>query len=260
MVRNDPNDRRAVAMVALAVTALVAAGCSAERGAVGDAIAATPPSTTEPSERPVDVDVVTVTGVGTAEVVPDAARVTIAVEVVDASLSTAFDTAAEAADAVIAAVQDAGIAEDGIRTTGIDVRAERERPEGPDASPDISGYLVRHALDVTIDDADQAGAVLAAAAEAGGDATRVGDFELVATDDADATSRAREAAFAEARATAADYAELAGRSLGPLHTLTESGTTPPPEPLVEAADVAAPPAEAGTLTVTVAVRATFYLE
>lgn len=248
--------------------AVVAAGTLAACSGVGEDLgrpaAAAPPTTTATSNAADGSqagDVVTVSGTGTAEVVPDSARVTIAVEVSDAEVATAFELAATRADAVIAALSDAGVADDAIGTTSIDVRAQRERPDETSTDADVQSYVVRNAVSVTIEEVDRAGEVLAAATEAGGDATRIDGFELVVTDDADALSAARETAFSDARTSAVAYAGLADRSLGALHTLVEATGPRPPVPFESAStELADPPVVAGTVSVTVSISATWQLE
>jgi uncharacterized protein len=80
--------------------------------------------------------------------------------------------------------------------------------------------------------------VLAAVADAGGDATRIGGISFALDDDAAVRAQAREAAFADARQRAEQYADLVGRELGDVLWVRENVTTPAP-PVPYAAEAAA---------------------
>lgn len=74
---------------------------------------------------------------------------------------------------------------------------------------------------------DSVGSVLDAAARAGGDAITVQALSFSLDDDTDATSSARADAFRDAKATAVQFAELAGRKLGPVLSISQTDVSPP---------------------------------
>lgn len=246
----------------LAVGAL--AGCSAETGTAAQNTAradiAAAQALAGPA-APASASGVTVVGSGTSSAQPDVLYVDVGVEVEAKQLSEAFTQASEAADRVVAALQGLGIAEEDIQTQDLSVRerrAELSPPEPAIGRAEITGYVVRNMLQVTIDDVDRAGEVLAAVVEAGGDAARVDGLRFAIEDDDALRRQAREEAVEQARTKAEQYAELVGRELGPVVAVTEVGTVPPTPPVVRL-DVAAPPVEPGLTTVSVQVQATWEL-
>jgi uncharacterized protein YggE len=245
-------------LAAVAALLLLLPGCRSETEApsrvAGAAVAAEDGVT----------DGVTVTGQGRATGVPDTLRATLGVEVVRDDVQTALRDANEAAADVIAALREQGIAEEDIRTTEFTVRPRRGREPGPGGERVVEGYVVRNLVEATIRDVDQAGAVLGEVVEAGGDAARVEHVRFALEDDAAQLEAARRAAFEDARAKAEQYAELAGRSLGALVSLTEVGVPggPPPPVAVpdEAAGAGSVPVEPGRQEVDVRIQATWELD
>jgi uncharacterized protein len=148
---------------------------------------------------------------------------------VDAALSGAD----EVARAVIGALDAAHVPGDDVQTTDVSVY-----PRYGDRGEQITGYTASHQLSVTLRDVGAAGSVLAAVADAGGDATRIGGISFALDDDAAVRAQAREAAFADARQRAEQYADLVGRELGDVLWVRENVTTPAP-PVPYAAEAAA---------------------
>lgn len=212
-------------------------------------------------------DGITVTGVGEVTGRPDVLRATIGVEVTDDSVQAAMETASERAEAVTAALQDAGVAAEDIQTEDVTVRRARpERPPEPGAAPapEERPYVAENRLDVRIRDVDGAGQVLQAAVDAGGDAARLRGVRFDVEDDDELLADARERAFADARDKAEQYARLAGRELGALQALREGrATSPGPGPFPDeaaAAPHAAVPVEPGTERLVVRVTAVWSLD
>jgi uncharacterized protein len=204
---------------------------------------------------------VTVTGHGRVTGQPDTLRATVGVHVVRADVEQAFDDAAAAADRVLAAVREHGVAEEDIQTREFTVWPEEEyRPDRP---PAITGYAVRNLVEVTIRDIDQAGELLAAVADAAGDDARVQGLHFSLEDNDAQLQGARQEAFEDARRKAEHYAQLAGRTLGDLVSITETtAQLPPPIPLPDVAleqRAAAPPVMPGQQEVGVQLQATWAL-
>jgi uncharacterized protein YggE len=84
-----------------------------------------------------------------------------------------------------------------------------------------NGFDVFETLAVTIRNLSDAGATISDAAAAGGDATRINGVSFAVDDRAALLHQARDAAFADAKAKAEQYAKLAGRSLGKVSMITE---------------------------------------
>ncbi len=207
---------------------------------------------------------ITVSGVGRVTGTPDTLTATVGVEVSRDTVQAALDDANAAAEKVIAAVQQAGVAKDDIQTRdfGIDPRYEQRAPEQP---PVITGYTVRNLLEVKVRALDSAGAVLQAAAQAGGDATRVHGVTFSLEDNEALLESARKEAFADAKQKAEQYASLSGRGLGALVSVSETVASPPtPQPYLDTAGGsmarAAVPIQAGQQEVSVQVTAVWSMQ
>lgn len=207
-------------------------------------------------------DGITVVGHGRVSGEPDTLRATVGVHVVRPDVDEAFTVASTAAERVMTALQEHGVAEDDIQTREFSVRPEREGR--PDQAPVVTGYVVRNLVEATVRDIDQTGDILAAVAAAAGDDARVEGLSFSLADNDEQLRGARERAFRDARQKAEHYAELAAATLGELIAITEiSSDVPPPVPLPErAADAAAgaPPVMPGQQQVDVRIQATWTLE
>lgn len=96
---------------------------------------------------------------------------------------------------------------------------------GPVEENGPNGYDVYETLAVSIRDLSDAGATISDAAAAGGDATRINGVSFAVDDQSKLLEQAREAAFADAKSKAEQYAKLAGRSLGKVSVITENSST-----------------------------------
>ncbi|MGL5865818.1 MAG: SIMPL domain-containing protein [Dermatophilaceae bacterium] len=199
-------------------------------------------------------DRVDVVGTGSASAVPDIVVVDARVQVDAGDVASALADAAARVTAALQVAADHGVAGTDRRTTGI---GTSPRWDGDGRA--IAGYTAHQTVRLTIRDRDHTGAVLAAVAEAAGDAFGVDTLSLQITDRSPLMTRAREAAFADARATAEQLARLADRTLGPVLRVTEQpGTDHPMAALrtmsTEAMDGMPLAAGESTVTATVAVR------
>lgn len=255
----------------LLALALAAAGCSTGDG--GTTTSRTGGAEVEaqgaaPAETGPRADAVTVVGEGTASGRPDVLRAVVGVEVTAEEVQPALTTANERAAAVVEALEEAGVASEDIQTLDVSVRTQHHAPPGPGPEPGgppaagAAPIVAVNTVEVRIDDVDRAGEVLQAAADAGGDEARIRSVRFQLDDDDAHREAAREDAFADARRKAEHYAELAGRSLGPLVALEEQPSVgpPPPVPAAEAGGDAAVPIEPGSQTLRVRVTAVWALD
>ena len=139
-------------------------------------------------------------------------------------------------------------------------RAERS-PRWDREGQGVVGYTAHQSLRLRVHDRDRAGDVISALAGAVGDALAVDGVSLEVADPAPLLVRARDAAFADASARAAQWAGLAGRPLGPVLRVREDpagGAAPMPKARFAAADSGVP-LEGGESTVTVEVQVRFAL-
>ena len=164
---------------------------------------------------------ISVAGSGTASAVPDVVRTTIGAETSAPTVDAALGGADEATRRVIDALTGRGVAERDVQTVGVQVY-----PQFGQDGRDVTGYTARQDLDVTLRDLDGAGATIAAAVAAGGDAARLSGISFGLADESALRSEARKAAFAAARATAAEHAALAGGRLGEVVSVREDAGGP----------------------------------
>lgn len=240
---------KAAALVALIVLAVLAAYVLGTRGH------------DRPGER-----AITLAGEGRVNVVPDRATVTLGVQVTRPEANAAMDEASATQQKVIAALGKAGVDKDDIRTTGLDLQPAYDYSGR--GEPRIIGYSVTQSVKVTLRDLAGAGAVLARAAEAGGNAIRIDSFKLSAGDKDDALGDAREKAIKDARKKADQYAAAAGREVGKVVRIEEVDSQEGPTPrfaadgdsvMAAAHALEKAPIEPGQQKVTVRVRVVFEL-
>ncbi len=162
---------------------------------------------------------ITVSGVGTSTVTPDAVRFFASVSVIAKSNKEALSSASKTATAVRGALRDNGIAAKDIKTSSLTVYPEYNYSQ--DKGQELIGYRATQSFTVVIRKADNAGVVIDAAVSAGGDAIQINGVAPFLIDGAAATEKAREAAVADAKARANSYAKYLGVSLGRVIYLTE---------------------------------------
>ncbi|MEO9329814.1 SIMPL domain-containing protein [Gordonia aurantiaca] len=206
---------------------------------------------------------VTVVGTGQVSGVPDTLRAEVGVEATAGDVTTALDETSEKVKAVTDAVVAAGVERKDIATRQVSVSPQYSSP-APGGTGQISGYVATNSVRITIRDISDASQVLAAAATAGGDSTRISNVSFAIDDNSELLEQAREAAFDDARGRAGQYASLAGDSLGKVLTIKEttSGQEQPAAPGAYERDVAAAPVpvEPGEQQLTFTVTVTFALD
>ena len=162
---------------------------------------------------------ITVSGVGTSTVTPDAVRFFASVSVIAKSNKEALSSASKSATAVRGALRDNGIATKDIKTSSLNVYPEYNYSQ--DKGQELIGYRATQSFTVVIRKADNAGVVIDAAVSAGGDAIQINGVAPFLLNGAAATEKAREAAVADAKARATSYAKYLRVSLGRVIYLTE---------------------------------------
>ena len=197
----------------------------------------------------------TVTGVGTISVVPDAVRFNATVSTVAVSNSAALSSASKSAAAVRAALKEKGIAVKDIRSANISVYPEYTWTQ--ETGTKITGYRASQTFDVLVRKASDAGAIIEAVVTAGGDNVQLGGVIPTTLNPAAATEEARAAAVANAKSKATSYAKLLGTSIGKVLSLEEQSSPvySSPFPMAKAgmADAAAVEIDLGEQDVTVSI-------
>jgi len=165
---------------------------------------------------------ITLTGVGTISVVPDAVRFNATVSVLGSTNAAALSSASKSAAAVRAALKDKGIAVKDIRSANISVYPEYTWTQ--EAGTKIIGYRASQTFDVLIRKASDAGTIIEAVVTAGGDNVQLGGVIPTTLNPAAATEEARAAAVANAKSKATSYAKLLGTSIGKVLSLEEQSS------------------------------------
>ena len=173
-----------------------------------------PAQAAEPDRR------VTVTGVGTINVVPDAVRFYPSVTALANKSSEALATASKTASAVRAALKSAGIATKDIKSSNLSVFPEYNYTQ--DKGSVIIGYRASQSFTVVIRKADTAGKVVEDVVNAGNENVTINGIVPFITKGSAAMEEARAAAVADAKSRAASYAKLLGTSLGKVVYLQEN--------------------------------------
>ena len=207
---------------------------------------------------------ISVSGEGSIDLVPDLALLNVGVEAVSESVSEARDEAAQAMDAVIAAVKAQGLEDRDIQTRSFNIRPQYEYQNNRSI---LVGYTVNSSATVKIRDIDNVGPIIDDVAEAGGNATRIDGIRFTVEDPKSHMADLREAAFQDAKAKAEHLATLAGVELGSLVFITEgSGVPVTRDATIEAMTLAVPAAapstsiSGGELRISMHVQAVFDIQ
>ncbi|KRB44252.1 MULTISPECIES: SIMPL domain-containing protein [unclassified Terrabacter] len=163
---------------------------------------------------------VTVNGSGRASVSPDVVRLDLRVGHDAGDVAAALAGAAEGITKVGAVVRDHGVADADIRTLDAGVNQRW------DNTGTAVGFQAQQRLAVTVRRLESVGEILEAAASAVGNALLVDQVRLDVSDRSDGLRRARDAAFADARDKAEQYAVLSGAQLGAVLGVAEAGAIP----------------------------------
>jgi uncharacterized protein YggE len=196
---------------------------------------------------------ITVTGVGTVSVVPDAVRFNATVSALGSTNAAALAVASKSAAAVRAALKDAGIATKDIRSANISVYPEYNWTQ--ETGTKITGYRASQTFDVLVRTASKAGSIIEAVVTAGGDSVQLGGVVPTTLNPAVATEGARAAAVANAKSKATSYAKLLGVSVGKVLSLEEqySPVYSSPFPMAKAEADSAVQIDLGEQDVTVSI-------
>ena len=199
---------------------------------------------------------ITVTGVGTVSVVPDAVRFNATVSALASTNAAALSTASKSATAVRAALKEKGIAVKDIRSANISVYPEYNYTQ--ESGTKITGYRASQSFDVLVRKASTAGTIIEAVVSAGGDNVQLGGVIPTTLNPTIATEEARAAAVANAKSKASSYAKLLGTSIGKVLFLEEQSSPiySSPFPMAKAEADSAVQIDLGEqdVTVTITVR------
>jgi hypothetical protein len=209
---------------------------------------------------------VSVAGCGTVNVVPDIARLTLAVEQRDPVMSKARDATVKVTGDFLALCKRLGIKESKIQTAGLTIQPEY-RWDDKQNQQVFTGYFVQRQLAVEVNDLARLGELIEGAVDVGVNQVSPPAFDHSQRPELNRQALAR--ASEDARDSAARIATTLGMRLGPVRQVTAGDVfVPPPMPVqrmqkgMMMAEVAAgpPPAETyapGNISIESRVSATF---
>lgn len=161
---------------------------------------------------------ITVIGQGVVDVEPNVARANVGVDVLRPSVEEAATENNRIVDTLLTTLQQLGIDEKDIQTSGFNVYAERYGFGGPVSEEEVQ-YRVSNSVTVIIRDLDKVSEVLDAAIKAG--ANNIYGVEFLIEDATAARSEARKLAVESARANAEELAALTGVKVGKILSISE---------------------------------------
>jgi len=203
----------------------------------------------------------TVTAEGKVARAPDIAEVSGGVVTQAPTAAAAMVANARQMTDVVAAIRRAGVADRDVQTSGLSLqpqyRYENNQP------PLLTGYQATNTVSLRIRRLPDTGRLLDALVAAGANQLNGPSFRIDAADAA--LDEARTAAVRTARARAELYAAAAGLHVRRIVSISESGGTPEPRPMMirammKSADSAETPVAPGEVTLAVNVTIVFELQ
>ncbi|MCC6189245.1 MAG: SIMPL domain-containing protein [Anaerolineales bacterium] len=203
------NSRQIRTLAGVAVIAVALMAVSACSGAASAQAPATPGPRT-----------IAVTGTGSAYGAPDIAHVQLGVQTRGADPGQAVNDNNARMEALIAAIQGMGIAEQDMQTTNFSVYVQQDYDPQTGRPLENTNYVVDNTLNVTVRDPDLLGDVLSGAVDAGANSIHGVSFSV--EDVAALQAEARAKAVADARARAEQLAQSTGVTLDTVMTVSEN--------------------------------------
>lgn len=231
------------------------------------AVQAAPPETVyNGGEEKATERSISVQGQGTASAKPDLVTLSLGVQTTGDTALEAISLNSEQMTGVIGAIQGAGIADEDIQTSGINLYPVYEDRSlvRQGEQRQVVGYRASNSVSVTVRDIEKAGAVLDAALVAG--ANQVSGVQFGLSDTDALITDALIAAVDDAKAKAQTIADALGVQLGAALIVTEEWIERPQARAqfarAESLDAGgfAPPVQGGTVGVTAHIRVTFAIE
>ena len=158
-------------------------------------------------------DTITVVGEGTQNATPDNALISVGVSVRRPTAADAMNTANAEMTALLKAIKGQGVLDADIQTTGISIDQDQQY--------NVIAYRAGNTVNVKIHHIVNVGTVIVAAQKAVGDDIQLSGINLQLSDNTTQLKGARQAAMAAAAARAKEWANLAGRHLGKVLSVSE---------------------------------------
>jgi uncharacterized protein YggE len=210
------------------------------------------------TDHTTDHSTIVASGTGRVALAPDLADLRLGVSVSRPTVDAARAEAGRLMDAILAAVDGAGVARRDVRTALLSVQPRYDYRDNK--APTLTGYELANVVEVTVRDLARLGDVVDGTLAAG--ATSMDGLSFRIADPTEAEREARVLAMAQARSRADVLAEAAGLTIDGVAEVIEGAAGQPPGPrpkaerMMMAADVATP-VEAGSLEIAVAVTVTY---
>jgi uncharacterized protein len=158
-------------------------------------------------------DTITVVGEGTQNATPDNALMSMGVSTRQGTAVEAMTAANTEITAVLKAIKGQGVQDADIQTTGINVYQDQQY--------NVVGYRASNTVNVKIHHMANIGTVLGAAQGAVGNDIQISGIALQLSDNTNQLKGARQGAMTAAAARAKEWANLAGRHLGKVLSVSE---------------------------------------
>lgn len=204
------------------------------------------------------LNTVTASGEGKTVAAPDMAEMYFGVSVQAEQAAAALEQASATAEKISSAIKGAGVDAKDIQTANVSVYPEQDYSGNKVV---VTGYRATIQVRAKIRDITTVGDVITAASDAG--ANEIGGPSFTLADDSTVRNEAIALAIADARTRAEAMAKAAGKSLGEIISVSESGVSVP----IYATDMAAAraegasvPIETGQLDITASVTVVFELK
>lgn len=192
--------------------------------------------------------IISVSGEGVVEAVPDTASVVIGVVSQAKTARQAVTENSQATEAVLASLRQAEIESRDLATSGFSVQPRYNYERNGSEAPRIEGYEARNTLTVRVRDLAKLGGILDSAVTTG--SNQIGGISFDVADKTPLLDKARAQAVADARRKADIYATAAGVKLGRVLAIETASHRNFPQPRAFAARAdslaaASVPVEAG---------------
>lgn len=167
-----------------------------------------------------------VVGTGQATVSPDLLTVVVQVDAEGPSATAALASDNAAAAGVLATFESGGVQAKDITTSGLSLQPQYAYPKGVAT---VTGYGADNTVRATLRDIAKSGALIDAVVGSAGNDLQIESIGFSSADPGIAQDRARASAAAQAVTHARALAQAAGRSLGPVCSLTDQSQVPLPD-------------------------------
>jgi uncharacterized protein len=169
----------------------------------------------------------TVQGTGQATGTPDLLTVVVQVDASGASATAALAADNTKAGAAVAALKFGGVEGKDIQTSGLSLQPQYAYPKGV---PTVTGYQVTNTITATLRQISKSGAILDGVVGVAGNAVQIESVGFSLANPAAVEDLARSRAAVQAVLHAKALASTAGRSLGPVCSLTDQSPLFSPGP------------------------------